>query len=192
MTNQYVGNTPEQLLLRDEAAQAHPEFATLEGRALKDVQDTLAYIAMGMYPNTVLGGLLHSQYAYFDSTLVAESGRDAIQVGVLGNLDPISPNERGDTVQDILEGLVSLGLVERTCDPFSSEAAANREPDKRFDERPEYRLSTEALPERVQQKVDAAKARYKEISDDNDALEERKRQRKERRQNRRWRRKASN
>lgn len=156
----HVSQTPEQLLLRDAAAAANPEFATLEGRALQDVRDTISYLALGMRPKTVLGGLLDSPYFPFDATLIDTAGRDAIEVGVKGDVDPASPNERGDTVQDVLEGLVGLGIVERAFDPGTPDAALTPDDDyRKIANKPYYRLSTESLPPDVRRAIDSEKQR---------------------------------
>lgn len=147
---QPLTQTPEQLLLREEAAAANPAFATLEGRAMQDVHDTIAYLAVGLRPETVLGGLMRTQFGLFDSSYLQRNDRGAIQIGVDAHVDPIRPNERGDRVADVLEGLVSLGFVERVFVPGSVEAALLPDDDRRkMLNVPTYRLSTENLPSGV-------------------------------------------
>lgn len=155
----HATQTPEQLILRDDAAASNPEFATPEGRAMQDVRDTLAYLALGMKPRTVLGGLITNLYGPYSSVLVDAEGRHAVEIGFRGNVDPFDPNERGDTVQDVLEGLVQLGLVERTFDPGSvaAELASDDDRRKRMDI-PFYRLSTQNLPTPVQERIDTIRS----------------------------------
>ncbi len=161
----HATQTPEQFILREEAAASNPEFATFEGRAMQDVRDTLACLALGMRPKTVLGGLIVNQFGPYDSTLVDSNGRHAIEVGVRGSVQPHTPNERGDTVQDVLEGLVLLGLVERTFDPRSVDAEMVPDDDHRKQmDVPFYRLSTQGLPAEVQETI--GRIRLEQATDD--------------------------
>lgn len=185
LNHRHVSQTPEQLLLREEAAAQNPAFATLEGRAMQDVRDTLSYFALGMRPETVLGGLMMNQFGTYDSTFVDATGRSAIEIAVRGDVDPTKPNERGDKVQDVLEGLVGLGIVERAFDPGSVDAALTPDDDhrKRMN-RPYYRLSTQDLPAPVQKRVDRATQAQEEYRNDNAQIEARARQKAERKADR--------
>jgi hypothetical protein len=159
----------EQLVLRDNAAKTNPEFATLEGRALQDVRDTIAYLAVGLKPETVLGGLMLSQFGLFDSTLVSGNDRGAIEIGVKGSVDPMSPNDKGDTVTDVLEGLCILGFAEKVYTPNTVEALLLPKDDHhRIMDYPTYRLAGKNLPPKVLGLVESITAISKNIDADND------------------------
>jgi hypothetical protein len=145
----------DQILLREDAAAANPEFATLEGRAMQDVRDTIGYLALGLKPRTVLGGLMASMYSGFDSALLEENDKSAVDVAVAGNIDSVGPNQRGDRVVDLLEGLVELGFAERAFVPNSIDAVLLPDSDHRkIMNQPTYRLNRSNLPSPVTAVID--------------------------------------
>lgn len=175
------GQTVDQLILRTEAAERDPSLATLEGRAMEDVRATVFYLAAHKEPQTVLWGLMESQFWPFDTALLDDAGRDAIEIGVKGNVDPINVNKNGDRVIDILEGLVGLGFVERAYKPDTVDALLLPEDDhRRVMNVPLYRLATVNLPPEVQSLVTRIKAERTRIGDTNSEYEAKRAERKAR------------
>ncbi len=175
--------TPEQLLRRTDAIAQDPSLATPEGRVIAEVRDTLGYLALGKTPRTVLGGLIVNRFSNFDTALIG--GRPVGQIAaVAGIIDAYGPNERGDTIGDVLHDLIKVGLVEYDGPAPGSVGAVFASDKRGYNRFPYYKLSSK-MPEAVEREVDAIKA----FSETEHAREEAREKRKLQRQQaggRRW------